>query len=126
MLERILSLLPAGAAIAAAFALAACSADGGSTVRQSAGTTLAGWYMEHAGQASFQPCGAALPLRVTAAADLPKRARAFGLEQDTPVYVRVNGTMTEKEIAIDSVEQFGSPVPVRDCALNGVVLPAPN
>lgn len=88
-------------------------------------TSYAGWYMEHAGQATFQPCGQAQPWRITEPADLPARARAFGLEPDTPVYVRLSGAAAAGAIAVTTVEQFGSPTPVRNCALNGVVIPAP-
>lgn len=82
-----------------------------------------GWYMEHAGQGSFQACGQAQPWRVTRSSDLPTRAREFGLTPDTPVYVRVSGTARDNTIAIATVTQFGSPTPVRDCALTGVVIP---
>lgn len=88
--------------------------------------TYAGWYMEHAGQTTFQACGKAQAWRITQSADLPARAKAFGLDQDTPVYVRVSGSVDGSDIAVTKVEQFGSPTPVRNCALNGVVIPAPS
>jgi len=84
----------------------------------------AGWYMEHAGQAMFQLCGQSQPLRVTAPADLAARAKAFGLDQDTPVYARLVGSVHGDEIEVSRVEQFGSPTPVRDCGMTGVVIPA--
>ena len=89
------------------------------------GATYAGWYMQHAGQGTFQPCGQSQLLKVSAPADLPARARAFGLDEDTPIYVRVTGSVRGSEIAVSRVDQFGSPTPVRNCAMNGVVIPAP-
>lgn len=93
--------------------------------------SLAGWYMQHAGAGSFQPCGDdSKPWPVTGKADLDTRARAFGLEEDTPVYVKL---LAKKSVATDGstvidveqVQQFGSPEPVKNCALTGVVIPAP-
>lgn len=89
------------------------------------GATHAGWYMQHAGQGTFQPCGQSQLLQVSAPADLPVRARAFGLDEDTPIYVRVTGSVSGSEIAVSRVDQFGSSTPVRNCAMNGVVIPAP-
>ena len=88
------------------------------------GQSYAGWYLEHAGQGMFQPCGQPQQWRVTTSADLPSRARAFGLDQDTPVYVRLAGTAHGNEIAVSRVEQFGSPTPVLNCGITGVVIPA--
>lgn len=85
----------------------------------------AGWYMEHAGQRMFQPCGQSQQWRVTAPADLPARAKAFGLDQDTPVYVRLIGSAHGNEIDVSRVVQFGSTTPVRNCGLTGIVIPAP-
>ena len=87
--------------------------------------SYAGWYMEHAGQRVFQLCGQSQQWRVTAPADLAARAKAFGLDQDTPVYVRLVGSVQGGEIEVTHVEQFGSATPVRDCGLTGVVIPAP-
>jgi len=84
-----------------------------------------GWYMEHAGKGRFQPCGQSQPWQVSASADLPERARKFELGEDTPIYVRVLGSVHGDEIAVSRVEQFGSPTPVRNCAMNGVVIPEP-
>lgn len=89
-----------------------------------AGQAYAGWYIEQVGHALFQPCGQPRPWTVTAPADLPARARAFGLQQDTPVYVRVIGAAQGDAIAVSSVEQFGSSIPIRNCAMNGVVTSA--
>jgi hypothetical protein len=79
--------------------------------------------MEHDAEGSFQPCGHADSLRVDSA-DLRARAREFGLDADTPVYVRVAGSIEGSTLQVVRVEQFGSPTPVRDCAMTGVVLPA--
>lgn len=114
--------------LAVMFALSGCAAaDKPTPEKTPAGTDQAytGWYMQHAGQGTFQPCGQAQPLQVSASADLPTRAKAFGLEEDTPIYVRVTGSVSGSEIAIATVDQFGSPTPVRNCAMNGVVIPAP-
>ena len=86
---------------------------------------FAGWYMQHAGQGTFQPCGQSQLLRVSVPADLAVRAGAFGLEEDTPIYVRVTGSVSGSEIVVSRVDQFGSPTPVRNCAMNGVVIPTP-
>lgn len=110
--------------------LAACSAAERTSAGEAAPPTAApaevhaGWYLEHAGQPSFQPCGQSQPLRIVAAADLPARAKAFGLDDDTPVYVRVQGTISGGEMHVAAVEQFGSPTPVRNCAMDGVAIPA--
>jgi hypothetical protein len=92
------------------------------------GLPIAGWYLQHAGQGTFQPCGQSIAWRV-AAAELRTRARAFGLEDDTPVYVRLAILQAPSgdsgEIEVVRVDQFGSITPVRNCGLNGVVLPRP-
>lgn len=90
--------------------------------------SIAGWYMERAGQGLFQSCGDSRQMRVSGAAEaLRSKASDFGLEENTPVYVRVSGTQSASGDAIEvsSVEQFGSDTPVRDCGLTGVVIPAP-
>lgn len=87
--------------------------------------SYAGWYMEHAGEGMFQLCGQSQQRRVTAPADLPARAKAFGLDQDTPIYARLVGSVKGNEIKVSRVEQFGSATPVRNCAMTGVVIPAP-
>lgn len=90
-----------------------------------AAESYAGWYMEHAGQGMFQLCGQSQQWRVTASADLPARAKAFGLDQDTPVYARLTGSVQGNEIEVSRVEQFGSTTPVRNCGMTGVVIPTP-
>lgn len=84
-----------------------------------------GWYMERSGEAYFQPCASSEQWRISGAADLPARARRFGLEENTPVYVVVAGVRSSDTLRVQEVTQFGSPVPVRDCAMSGVVIPAP-
>lgn len=82
---------------------------------------FAGWYLIHGGSARFQPCGSDAGWPIGEDADLAERARAFGLEPDTPVYARVQGTLHGGTLDVAAVTQFGSPAPVRDCAMNGVV-----
>jgi hypothetical protein len=89
------------------------------------GQAVAGWYMEHSSRATLQPCGQSKSLQVSASADLPARAKAFGLVPDSPVYVRVVAKQRGNAIDVTRVEQFGSTTPVRDCPMTGVVLPAP-
>jgi len=116
------------AVLGAMVVLSGCvAAEKPTSEKPPAGTAqaYAGWYMQHAGQGTFQPCGESQPLQVAAPADLPARAKAFGLDEDTPVYVRVTGSVNGSEIAVSRVDQFGSPTPVRDCAMNGVVIPSP-
>ncbi len=80
--------------------------------------------MEHGGVGRFQPCGQSQPLSVDSA-ELRARAKAFSLQADTPVYVRVFGTTDGSVLTVSGVQQFGSPTPVRNCGMTGVVLPAP-
>jgi len=84
----------------------------------------AGWYTQHAGRGTFQPCGQSQALQISVSADLPARARVFGLDEDTPIYVRITGAVSGGQIAVSRVDQFGSPTPVRNCAMNGVVIPS--
>ena len=110
----------------AALVLNGCVAAEKTPATATASQAFVGWYMEHAGQGRFQPCGQSQQWRVSTAADLSTRAKEFGLQQDTPVYVRLIGSAHNEEIAVSHVEQFGSPTPVRDCAMTGVVIPAPS
>jgi hypothetical protein len=116
-----------GLGLAVAFGVAACAAERKATTAVSKSATAdqsyAGWYMQHADRSTFQPCGVDKPWRITTFADLPAKAKAFGLDDDTPVFVRIAGSAHDDEIAVARVEQFGSPTPVRDCALTGVVVP---
>ena len=83
---------------------------------------IAGWYREHGERGYFQACGAreAWPVRSAA---LRRAARRFGLDPDTPVYARVVGAVRDGRLMVERVEQFGSETPVRDCAMDGVVIP---
>ena len=103
--------------------LSGCGVTGNGPVP--ATTSYSGWYLEHGGQGRLQLCGQSHALRVAASADLSGRATQFGLEPDTPVYVRVQGTTAGNEITVSAVQQFGSPTPIRNCGMTGVVLPAP-
>jgi hypothetical protein len=80
----------------------------------------AGWYMEHGDMGMFQPCGQEKSLTVDSA-DLRQRAKDFELEPNTPVYVRLSGTSDGSTFTVTGVDQFGSPVPVRDCSMTGTV-----
>ena len=115
--------------LAAAFSVAACAAERKDSTATSKGATAgqlyAGWYLQHADRATFQPCAGGKPWRISASADLPARAKTFGLDDDTPVYVRIAGSAHDDEIAVLRVEQFGSPT-VRNCSLTGVVIPPPS
>ena len=119
--------------VAMGIALMACTAAkqaspaGQTTTAADQGDSVAGWYMQHEGQVTFQACGQSEPWRIGAAADLDARAKAFGLDDDNPVYVRLQATShaADKTIDVIRVEQFGSPTPVKNCAMDGVVLPAP-
>ena len=104
-----------------ALLLTSCIAsdEGASTDEPRQSQPYVGWYMEHEGQGTFQPCGQSRAWRITEYADLQDHAKATGLKSDTPVYIRITGAAKDDEIAVATVEQFGSPVPVRNCALNG-------
>lgn len=83
---------------------------------------VAGWYVQDATRTLLQPCGAAAGLVVVNAGELRKRATDFGLRPGDPVYVRVQGTRTAGEFRLTRVEQFGSPVPIRDCPMSGTMI----
>ena len=102
-------------------------AGSATAMKASQSKSSAGWYMEHAGQGTFQFCGQSQQLRVLGMTGLRARAKKFGLEPDTPVYVRLIGrpSATGKEFKVLRIKQFGSPTPVRDCPMTGVVIAAP-
>jgi hypothetical protein len=81
-----------------------------------------GWYREHEGRGLFQPCGSGTVYRVAARPQLRSRARDFGLQPDTPVYVRLEAAIERDTLKVARVLQFGSTTPVRDCPLTGVVI----
>jgi hypothetical protein len=90
------------------------------------GPVHAGWYVEHGRGALFRPCGAQRTWRISNVAALRVAAQDFGLQPDTPVYVRLQGSydLDAGALSVARVEQFGSPTPVRDCAMTGVVIDA--
>lgn len=94
----------------------------GTGAAEVAGDANRGWYLEHAGQGMFQPCGQSRQWRIHSP-ELRARAKDFGLDQDTPVYVRllVVPSANGEDMLVSKVEQFGSPTPVRDCGMTGVV-----
>jgi hypothetical protein len=79
--------------------------------------------MEHGTMGMFQPCGQQTQLAVDSA-ELRQRAKDFGLEPNTPVYVRLSGTSDGARFTVARVDQFGSPDPVRDCSMTGTMTPA--
>jgi pyruvate/2-oxoglutarate dehydrogenase complex dihydrolipoamide acyltransferase (E2) component len=85
-----------------------------------ASAAQAGWYMEHGDMGMFQPCGQDKSLTVDSA-ELRQRAKDFELEPNTPVYVRLSGTSDGSTFTVTGVDQFGSPVPVKDCSMTGTV-----
>ena len=93
---------------------------------------LNGWYLQGASGSRLQPCGQSVQWLIGDKADLQARAKSFGLQDDTPVYVKLLARVSDassnsgKKLDVVRVEQFGSPIPVRDCGMTGVVTPAPN
>ena len=108
--------LPLGVAIA----IAGCAAA--QKPSEALAHSYAGWYTEHAGRGSFQPCGKTPALLVGESAELRAEAKKFGLDDDTPVYVRLSGVVLadRNKMSVTKVEQFGSPTPVRDCPMSGL------
>ncbi len=106
----------------AALASTGCAVE---ATRSAEGQLLAGWYREHAGKGVFQVCGDSKQLSVSGSGQLRAEARKFGLQQDSPVYARLFGVLTDSgsTLQVSRVEQFGSTTPVRDCAMTGVVIP---
>jgi len=96
------------------------------TIAKTSGQEYRGWYMEHAGKGMLHACGQSQQWNVDSPA-LRSQAKEFGLDEDTPVYVRVFATQSTDggELVVARVEQFGSPTPVRDCAMTGVVTSSP-
>lgn len=84
---------------------------------------MVGWYMQHGEAGMFQTCGQTQSFTVSSD-DLRARAKAFDLQPNTPVYVRVHGTIEGTTLSVVHVEQFGSDTPVTDCGLTGVVTPS--
>ena len=118
-------LLPIG--IVCVLSLASCAATERSSIAQSGDArAYRGWYMAHGSVSTFQPCGQSTQWPIAQSGDLAARAKAFDLQPDTPVYVRVSGYTKAGVLNVSRVDQFGSPEPVRDCAMTGVVLPTPS
>ncbi len=82
-----------------------------------------GWYMEHGGQPMFQACGSSDMSNIGNAGELQAQVKASDIVPGNPVYVRFTGRSESGTIQVAQVEQVGSPTPVRDCALPGVVTP---
>ena len=93
---------------------------------------LNGWYLQGASGSRLQPCGQSVQWLIGDKADLQARAKSFGLQDDTPVYVKLLARVSDassnsgKKVDVVRVEQFGSPTPIRDCGMTGVVTPAPS
>lgn len=96
------------------------------TVAKTSGQEYRGWYMEQGGKGMLHACGQSQQWSVDSPA-LRSQAKEFGLGEDTPVYVRVFAAQSTDggELLVARVEQFGSPTPVRDCAMTGVVTSSP-
>jgi hypothetical protein len=97
-------------------ALAACA----QAPQAAAAPAHRGWYLQSGDRQRFRPCHGAT-LEVVEGGSLRARARTFGLQPDTPVYVELRGRVRGGALSVTAVEQFGSPAPVRDCPLTGVV-----
>lgn len=93
---------------------------------------ITGWYSHNEQGDTFQPCGSSQPWLVAKSADLSARATSFGLQNGTPVYVKMVAAVSApgkygargnyaRQVQVDRVTQFGSPTPVRNCAIDGVV-----
>jgi hypothetical protein len=102
-------------------AAAAC-AQSEAPAPETPGAVVAGWYMQRDGRHLFQACEHDTPRQIEPSKDLIAKARAFGVEEDLPVYAKLVFDATGARTL--RVEQFGSDVPVTGCAMNGVVVPA--
>ena len=60
-------------------------------------------------------------MRVGKNAELDAQSQRFGLTPDSPIYARLRGREGDGSIDVTAVVQFGSPTPVRDCAMRGTV-----
>lgn len=110
--------------VSAALALGGCTEP---ETRHGPEDVLAGWYWQSGEQGLFQSCGQSRQWAVASSEALREGARAFGLEPEMPVYVRVVGKLSSAagELVVSRIEQFGSPTPVRNCPMTGVVAPSP-
>ncbi len=107
-------------ALGVSMALGACTAP---PVSAGNGQVYAGWYM---GNGTFQPCGSKEQWRIADQSAINTKAHAAGLEANDPVYVRVTGERNAADLRVISVDQVGSPRPVSDCPLTGVVTRSPS
>ena len=103
----------------------ATSAASGSIARPQ---PLSGWYLQGTSGSRLQPCGQSVQWTIGDGADLRARAKAFGLQDDTPVYVKLFARVSDsgssgKKVEVIRVVQFSSPTPVSDCGMTGVVMP---
>lgn len=113
-------LLRRSATIVLALVAGGC-ADAGQTPDDES-SVLAGWYSQASGQARFQPCGQSRALEISDSAELGARAKDFGLMEGDPVYVRLAGSERDGQFDVARIEQFGSPVPIRDCPMSGLTI----
>jgi len=87
-----------------------------------AASQVAGWYVQDATGARFQLCGDPDVLTVVSGTELRKRTADFGLQNGEPIYVRLDGSRAEGRFQLVHVEQFGSPVPIRNCRMSGTMI----
>lgn len=108
----------------------ASSTTAGPASQPATATATDGWYFQRRGGHWFQPCGANKPIPIAASSSLLDKARAFGLEDDLPVYVRLvlaqDGGDPASAGQVVGIEQFGSDTPVLGCAMTGMVAPEPD
>lgn len=80
-----------------------------------------GWYRS----GTLQACGSTASTKLNNTAEIEKQIKAGGMRSGDPVYVRLEGKMDGSAFNVTRVAQVGSPTPVRDCAMNGVVTQSP-
>lgn len=97
-----------------------------SRTQQPTPRAFAGWYYLTEGHGDWlRPCDRPRPWQVIPSRELRSRAKNFGLDAGTPVYIRGRGRLQGDVLTVDAIDQFGSTTPVRDCPMNGLVLPSP-
>lgn len=85
-------------------------------------TEVAGWYLQNPAAATLQPCARPERFIILEGSELRRRAKAFDLQDDLPIYVRVKGMRDKGAFRLVSVEQFGSPEVIRDCPMTGTTV----
>lgn len=85
-------------------------------------TAFTGWYTQQGGSAQLRPCGGETAFQVANGEALTARARDFGLQDGDPVYVKVHGVRSGAALRVERVDQFGSPIPIRDCPMGGTTI----